>query len=209
MSSKQKRKAKPKAQRKERPKPVRKPPHVPEEKKREVAPERKVPKAIPEVEEKPLLLAVRLMGAFGTPKRTEVALQSLRLDRRYRAVLLEKNGSTLGTLRAVKDYVTWGEVKSAVIADLLRKRAELANGMEFSDKFVKENLGQESTESLAHALTSGQLKLSTLWQRGIQPVFRLRAPSKGFEGGIKRPFGSRGELGYRGAEISSLVERMM
>ena len=51
--------------------------------------------------------------------------------------------------------------------------------------------------------------LKQLWEKGVAPAFRLHPPSGGFEGSIKRPFGSRGELGYRGAEISHLVARMM
>lgn len=208
MSSKQKRKAKPKAQRREKPKQVRRR-KVTEEKKREALREKKAERVAPEVPEKPLLLAVRLLGPFGTPMHIEIALKSLKLNHRYRAALLEKNESTLGTLRTVKDYITWGELASPVVANLLKQRAELSNGKDFNDKFVKDNFNQESMEALAHALARGQVRLNMLWQKGVQPVFRLRPPSGGFEASIKRPFGSRGELGYRGTDISSLVERMI
>ncbi len=208
MSTKQKRKAKPRAQRRERPKQVRKR-KVPEESKREAPIEKKSERITPEAEEKPLLLAVRLLGSFGTPRKIENSLRTLRLSNRYRAILLEKNEGTIGMLRAVKDYITWGEVKSGMVAHLLMKRGELSDGKEFDNKFAKEKMGVESIEELARALTRGQMNLSTLWQKGVQPVFRLRPPSGGFEASIKRPFGSRGELGYRGAEISSLVENMI
>jgi large subunit ribosomal protein L30 len=207
MSSKQKRKAKPKAPRKEKQKPVRKR-KLAEPRKKEVLPEKKVERMAPEVPEKPFLLAVRLLGPFGAPIHVESALKTLRLNRKFRAVLLERNGSMLGVLRRVKDYVTWGEVKSRDIATLLKERGELSNGRPFNDKFVKESFGHDSMEELAQALTRGQVALSTLWQKGVQPVFRLHPPSRGFSSSIKRPFGSRGELGYRGTAISHLLDRM-
>jgi large subunit ribosomal protein L30 len=207
MSTKQKRKPKPRAPRKEKKKPVRKR-KVAEEKKKEAVPEKKVEKVVAELPEKPLLLAIRLLGPFGAPTTMKDALTSLRLSRKFRAVLVEKSDSMLGALRRVKDYVTWGEVKSHDIAVLLKERGELTNGMAFTDKFIKENFGHESVEELARALTQGQIKLTALWQKGVAPVFRLRPPSGGFSSSIKRPFGSRGELGYRGAEISNLVARM-
>jgi large subunit ribosomal protein L30 len=206
MSTKQKRKPKPKAPRKEKQKPVRKR-KVPEEKK-EVLREKRAEKVAVELPEKPFLLAVRLLGPFGTPTSIEGTLRSLRLSRKFRAVLLDKSESMLGTLRKAKDYVTWGEVKSHDIATLLKERGELSNGMAFTDKFVKENFGQESVEELAQALTRGQIDLKALWQKGVVPVFRLHPPSGGFDSSIKRPFGSQGELGHRGAEISNLVNRM-
>lgn len=208
MSTKQKRKPKPRTPRKEKQKPVRKR-KVAEEKKREVVPEKKAEKVIAEIPEKPLFLAVRLLGPFGAPTSIEDALTSLRLSRKFRAVLLEKSDSMLGALRKVKDYVTWGEVKSHDIAALLKERGELSNGMALTDRFVKENFGHESVEKLAQALTRGQIALKALWQKGVVPVFRLRPPSGGFDSSIKRPYGSQGELGYRGAEISHLVNRMV
>jgi large subunit ribosomal protein L30 len=208
MSTRQKRKPKPRAPRKEKRKPARRR-KVAEEKKKEAVPAKKVEKVVTELPEKPLLLAIRLLGPFGAPTSIERALASLRLNRKFRAVLLEKNDSMRGLLRKVKDYVTWGEVKSNDIAVILRERAELSNGKPFTEKFVKENLGHESVEELAHALTRGQVDLNILWLRGVMPVFRLRPPSGGFDSSIKRPFGSQGELGYRGAEISNLVNRML
>jgi large subunit ribosomal protein L30 len=206
MSTKLKRKPRAKGPPKEKRKPARRR-RAPEEKK--AVPPRRIENAEAEVPEVPLLLAVRLLGPFGTPKDVEDALVSLRLRRKFRAVLLEKNDSVLGALRKVKDYVTWGEVKSHVIAIILKERGELSDGTALTDKFIKENLEHESIEDVGLALTRGRIKLKSLWEKGIVPVFRLRPPSGGFDSSIKRPFGSYGELGYRGAEITQLVTRMV
>jgi large subunit ribosomal protein L30 len=209
MSTRLKRKAEPKAARKAAPKrraarrrapptrkPVEKVAELPAVKK-EVAPE------------KTFILAVRLMGPFGTPTHIEKTLTSLRLNRKFNAVLLENNPSALGMLRQAKDHVTWGDVKAADIAALLRERGELLGGLPVTDKSVQETFGEQSIGELASALTQGRIALETLREKGLKSVFRLHPPSGAFGYSIKRPYRSRGELGYRGPEISSLVARMI
>ncbi len=198
--STQKRKAKPRAPAKPKPKAVRKRPV------RVKKPEKRVVEVPPETA---FLLAIRLQGPFAVPSYLENTLMSLRLRRRFSAVLLEKNPNILGMLRQAKDYLTWGEIKAEHIAALLKERAELPGGLPLTDKFVKESFGEQSIEELASALIRGKIQLRTLWQKGIKPVFRLHPPSGGFQYSIKRPFGSRGELGYRGTEVSNLVTRMI
>jgi large subunit ribosomal protein L30 len=207
MSTAQKRKAKPKAQRTAKAHSPRKravPTKKMIEKVAEAPPERKV---VPPA--KVFLIAVRLKGSFGSPVQIERTLASLRLNRKFNAILLENTASTVATLRKAKDFVTWGELKSAGIAALLRQRGELFGGLALTDRSVQEKFGEHSVDGLASALTQGRTTLSMLRQKGLRPVFRLRPPSGGFVRSTKRPFGSRGELGYRGPEISSLVSRMI
>ncbi len=220
MSAKQKRSPKTKGPSKEKQKTVKKR-KVTEEKKlvtvpvkkvekaAAVKPETKVEKVVLEVRGETFLLGYQIARTIRRTHKYRKRISKLKLNHKFRAVLLEKNGSMLGTLRKVKDYVTWGEVRSHDITALLKKRGELSNGMAFNDKFVKENFGHESVDELALAIARGQIDLKALWVKGVVPVFRLHPPSGGFEGSIKRPYGSRGELGYRGAEISHLVARMM
>jgi large subunit ribosomal protein L30 len=210
MSAKQKRKSKPKTSKKETPKAVRKRRPAEEKTKPIVStPEKVVEKKPAEAAgEKPLFLAVRLLGPFAVPKDIEHALGSLRLKRRFTAVLMEKNPTSLGMLRRVKDYVTWGEVDSRSIAALFKERGFIG-GNHLSDKLVKERLGIESVEQLARAITHGQLSLKTVRNQGVEPIFNLHPPSGGFQWNIKRPVGSRGELGYRGDQIGHLISRMM
>ncbi|HUK29285.1 MAG TPA: 50S ribosomal protein L30 [Candidatus Acidoferrales bacterium] len=163
----------------------------------------------PAVEPKTFILALRLKGSFGTPIYLVKALETLRLDRRFNAVLLENKTNVLGMLRNVKDYVTWGELKTPEIAKLLKERGELQGGATVTDDTVKRTFGEDSVNSLADGLTKGRINLDSLWAKGLRPVFRLRPPSGGFERSIKRPYGSRGELGARGTELSELLERMI
>ena len=160
------------------------------------------------VPEKTFILAMRLKGAFGTPIYLNTALSTLRLKKRFNAVLLENKVNVLGMLRNVKDYVTWGEVKTPEIAMLLKERGEIEGGFMVTDDTVKKTFGEDSVDSLAEGLTRGRISLDSLWAKGLRPVFRLRPPSGGFETTIKRPYGSRGELGARGTKLSELLERM-
>lgn len=207
MSSTHKRKAKTKAKPKPKTRPTRKraaPSRKPAEKPAEVTPQRK--EVAPE---KVFLIAVRIMGPFGTPSHLETIMSSLRLKRKFNAVVLERNVGVLATLRHAKDYLTWGEIKHMDLAALLKERGELIGGSTLTDTAVREKFGEQSVDELAVALAQGRIALNTLWQRGLKPVFRLHPPSGGFEASTKRSYGSRGELGYRGPEMSSLLARMM
>ncbi len=209
MSAAPKRKAKPKTARKvpAKPRAARKrapPTRKPVEKAAESRPAKK--EVAPE---KTFILAIRLMGPFGTPNHLERTLASLRLNRKFNAVLLENNPNVLGMLRQSKDYLTWGEIKSPGIAALLKERGEVLGGLPLTNKFVQDGFGEQSLEGLVEALTHGRIKLETLWEKGLKPVFRLRPPSGGFEASTKRAYATRGELGYRGQQISNLVARMI
>jgi hypothetical protein len=41
----------------------------------------------------------------------------------------------------------------------------------------------------------------------VKPVFRLRPPSKGFKGKVKRSYTSGGVTGYRGEDTNKLIKR--
>jgi len=204
-----KKKAKAKTQRKVAPrtKGPRKPTTTP--RKKEVPPPPVAPaKKEPTPEKKSYLLAIRLKGSFGTPWPIQTTLETLRLKSKFNAVLLENNHSTVGMLRMVKDYVTWGEAGTDDIATVLRERGELSGGAEMTDEAIRERFGEASIQDLASALTEGRINLRDLRQKGLNPVFRFHSPSGGFEGSGKRPFGSRGELGRRTVPMSTLLMHM-
>ena len=159
--------------------------------------------------EKTYLLAIRLMGEFGTPWTLGTALTSLHLRRKFNAILVENKPESIGMLRKVKDYVTWGDVGTNEVAILFRERGELSGGAPMTDETVKKRFGEASVQDLASALIKGRINLRTLWQAGLNPVFRLHPPSGGFQGTIKRPYNSRGELGNRGPAIAGLLTRMV
>ena len=165
--------------------------------KKEAAPEKKI-----------YLLAIRLKGGFGTPWPLESTLETLRLKRKFNAVLIENTPATIGMLRKLKDYITWGEARTNDIATILRERGELLGGTEMTDEAIRKRFGEASIQDLALALTEGRITLRELRQKGLNPVFRLHPPSGGFERRGKRAYGSGGELGRRQTQLSTLLANM-
>src|SRR5208282_3529865 len=168
----------------------------------------KIKRPVPVKRDEPFLLVMRLRGTVAVPARMQYALKTLRLESRYSATLVKSSPSVTGMLRRVKDYVTWGGVGPKEITELLRERGEVIGGVPLTDKFVKENFSKPSVDALVLAVTQGQVDLKSLWEKGIKPIFRLHPPSGGFELTIKRPVGGRGELGYRGPAITTLLTKM-
>jgi large subunit ribosomal protein L30 len=192
-------------------KPEAKPETKPEIKKRaQVKPLlRRLPKKkLPEPPKESMLLIIRLRGTFAVPDYVERTMRSLRLRNKFNATIARNNPSTVGMLRQVKDYVTWGNLKPTDIATLLRERGQIEGGKPVTDKFATDVFSKESIDSLAAALTTGEISLQSLWEKGVKPVFRLRPPSGGFKSTIKKSFTSNGQLGYRGSAIATLMTKM-
>jgi len=152
------------------------------------------------------LAVVRVRGDVGVKRGVLDTLHLLGLTRVNHCVLAKDDPATLGMLLKVKDVVTWGEVSSEVLAELLRKRGRLTGNKKLSDEHVRSSTGLASIDEFAVTLHSGSMELKAI--PGLKKVFRLHPPSKGYEA-TKRPFKVGGSLGYRGEKINDLIRRMM
>ena len=155
--------------------------------------------------EKKSLLAIRIRGTINVPQRVEDTLRMLRIDRNNYATLLDDRPDYTGMLQKAKDWITWGEPDLETIKIILEKRGEAPGGVKISEEYLKE-LGFNGFSQLAEKLHSGELDINKL--DGIKPFFRLHPPKKGFKRSVKRPYGNKGELGYRGDAINELARRM-
>ena len=155
------------------------------------------------------IIAVRIRGQAGVASDVEATLGMLHMPRKYNAVLLYSEPSILGMLRKVKDYVTWGETEKKTLATLLEKRCRPKGIKELTAEYLKEKIQVSSLEKLAETLERSEIPFSRLREAGLPMVFRLHPPKGGFKGPTKRSFTDGGELGYRGAEISQLLSRMI
>jgi large subunit ribosomal protein L30 len=151
-----------------------------------------------------MFLVIRVRGTTGVIRNIADTLKMLRLNRISHAVLIEENPSYEGMLQKSKDYVTWGEIDSETLAELISKRGEIIGGEKVTDEYLKENTDYSSIDDLAKALVSGEVKLSDL---DIKPVLRLHPPRKGYEN-IRVSFNEGGSLGYRGEKIKDLAKKM-
>jgi len=155
--------------------------------------------------EKKSLLAIRIRGTINVPQRVEDTLRMLRIDRNNYATILDDRPDYTGMLQKAKDWITWGEPDLETIKIILEKRGEAPGGVKISEEYLKE-LGFNGFSQLAEKLHSGELDINKL--DGIKPFFRLHPPKKGFKRSVKRPYGNKGELGYRGDAINELARRM-
>jgi len=130
----------------------------------------------------------------------------LRLGRTNHAVLVDNRPAFMGMLKRVQAYVTWGEASKETVALLLQKRGRLAGGKKLTDEYAQK-IGYKSLDELADAVASCKVEHRKL--PGMQPVFKLHPPSKGFKGKTKKSYGAGGEAGYRGKAINELIKRMV
>lgn len=152
-----------------------------------------------------MIAAIRVRGRTGIKKDIADTMDMLRLTRINHAVLIEENPSYHGMLQKAKDYITWGEVDSQIVAKLLSKRGKLAGNIKITEDYIKENTDFSSVEELSKAVVDSGAKLE---DSGVKPVFRLHPPRKGYED-IKKTFVESGSLGYRGDKIGDLIKKMI
>lgn len=155
-----------------------------------------------------VFLVIRARSDRGVTVKIRDTMAMLNLTRVNHATILPNAPSYIGMLNKAKDYITWGEVDSALIANLLKERGRMVGDKPVTDKSIKENSQYSSVEKFAQALSSGEATLKDV--NNLKPVLRLHPPrgSKGW-GGIKRSYNVGGALGFRGEAIGDLVSRMM
>ncbi len=154
-----------------------------------------------------LLFVIRLRGRPDRRPEEEKALELLRLHKPYHATLVPDTPSIRGMLEnTLSSVVTYGEIRRDVLVELLKRRGRITGNKRLTLEYLK-SIGYESFEALADALLEGRVKLDEV--PGLKPVFRLRPPSGGFRGTIKKDFRAGGETGYRGEAINDLVIRML
>lgn len=133
-----------------------------------------------------LLAAVSLKGTVKVHKKPMDTLKKLRVTNTNMCVVVPSDETHRGMLLRASEFLAWGEITGSVLERLLEKRG----GMQAKD-----------AKALAKKAFSGGLKGEKL------PVFRLSPPSGGIRN-IRMGF-PRGDMGYRGAQINDLIERMV
>lgn len=151
-----------------------------------------------------MFFVIRVRGTTGVKRDISDTLKMLRLNRINHGVLVEDNPSFVGMLQKSKDFITWGEITSETLSEIISKRGEFVGGERITDDLLVEKTDYSSIADLSNALINGDIKASDI---DMKPVFRLHPPRKGYES-IRRSIGERGSLGYRGESIENLVKKM-
>ncbi len=150
-----------------------------------------------------MFAVIRIRGK--ARKEVEDTLKMLRLKKVNNCVILPEKPDFKGMLQKVKDFVTWGEIEKEVLVELLKKRLRVKGDKRVDEKMVKEFTKFESFEDFASTLIEEKVKIKDF--EGLNPVFRLTPPSKGFKS-VKEHW-PKGDLGYRGKEINELIKKMI
>jgi large subunit ribosomal protein L30 len=150
-----------------------------------------------------LIAIIRLRGSAKKDGEVNYALQIMGLTRVNHCVVLENDAYLKGQLYKVKDYVTYGEIDKETLKSLVTKRVRLEGDKKITDAFLKEK--KINIDGIVDLYSKDKKKLSEL---GIKKVFRLSPASKGLKS-IKLAFGHGGDLGNRGKEINTLLNKMI
>jgi large subunit ribosomal protein L30 len=156
-------------------------------------------------QERKCFAVIKVRGTISAQREARETLELLRIPKTNNAILIDNRPSYIGMLYRVQNYVTWGEVSKETVAMLLKERGRLTGGKKLTDEAV-EKLGYKSIDALADAIASCKVEFQKL--PNVQPIFKLRPPSKGFKGKTKKSYAAGGEAGYRGEKISELIKRM-
>lgn len=151
-----------------------------------------------------MIAIVRVRGTVNVKPDIKMTMQMLRLFSPNNMVIVPDSQAKM--VEKIKDYVTYGNISEDVFAKVLEKRGRIGGGKKLSQEALKA-MNVSNFSELAKNILTGK---SSLKGFGIQPVFRLHPPRKGYDRkGIKMPFALGGALGNRKEEISGLVLRMI
>lgn len=141
-----------------------------------------------------MFAVIRLRGSVGLKDEIEDTLNMLRLHRKMHCVLIKDTGSMKGMLQKSRNWITWGEIDDDTLRLMITKRGRKSKNDRLTDPEVDD--------------VFKKAKENEKIPEGIDPVFRLSPPSRGFKKSIKQHYPD-GELGYRGKEINELLKRMI
>ncbi|NLE05963.1 MAG: 50S ribosomal protein L30 [Crenarchaeota archaeon] len=150
-----------------------------------------------------VLVVVKIRGEISARREARETLALLHLKHTNHAIMIDNRPAFLGMLRRAQSYVTWGEASKETIALMLKERGKIIGGNPLTEEAVK-NIGYESIDALAEEIYNGKVNQ---WKvGGMQPLFKLHPPKKGFKGNTKKSFRAGGESGYRGEAINDLIK---
>ena len=149
---------------------------------------------------------VQLRGEVNQEAGVRDTLEMLNLGRVNHATLVPDTGAYRGMVTKVNDWVAYGDPSEDVVALLVERRAEPAEGAgDIDDEWVAENTDYGDVPALASALLAEE---TTLQEAGLSPTLRLHPPRGGHEG-LKNPTVDGGQLGpHSTEEIDALLEEM-
>ena len=150
-------------------------------------------------------LVIRIKGQADVPHWANTTLNLLKLEKKYRAIILPVKENTEGMLRKVQHFVSWQEIDLPTTKELLDKKGRRAGYKKITSEDISK-AGFKTIDELAISLSEGKTSMTKL--KPLKPWFALSPPRQGFKRSTKRLYGQKGILGHN-KELITLVKRMM
>ena len=150
-------------------------------------------------------LVIRIKGQADVPHWANTTLNLLKLEKKYRAIILPVKENTEGMLRKVQHFVSWQEIDLPTTKELLDKKGRRAGYKKITSEDISK-AGFKTIDELATSLSEGKTSMTKL--KSLKPWFALSPPKHGFKRSTKRLYGQKGILGHN-EELTTLVKRMM
>jgi large subunit ribosomal protein L30 len=153
-----------------------------------------------------MLAVIKVRGNIGISPGLKHTMNLINLTRVNHMVLISEKPQMKKMIEKIQGYVTFGEINKEILVKILQKKGQISSTKKLTEKELKE-MKIKNFDELAEQLISEKITLKKL---GIKPVFRLKAPRKGYgRAGIKKPFKIGGALGYRAEAINELIKKMV
>ncbi len=150
-------------------------------------------------------LVIRIKGQPDVPYWANTTLRLLKLEKKYRAIILPVKENTDGMLKKIQHFVSWQEVDLPTTKELLDKKGRRSGYKKITTEDISE-AGFKTIDELATSLSEGKTNMTKL--KPLKPWFALSPPRQGFKRSTKRLYGQKGILGHN-KELTTLVRRMM
>ena len=150
-------------------------------------------------------LVIRIKGQADVPYWANTTLRLLKLEKKYRAIILPVKENTDGMLKKIQQFVSWQEVDLPTTKELLDKKGRRSGYKKITPEDISK-AGFKTINELAVSLSEGKISMTKI--KPLKPWFALSPPRKGFKRSTKRLYGQKGVLGHN-KELTALVKRMM
>ena len=150
-------------------------------------------------------LVIRIKGQADVPYWANTTLRLLKLEKKYRAIILPVKENTDGMLKKIQQFVSWQEVDLPTTKELLDKKGRRSGYKKITAEDISK-AGFKTINGLAVSLSEGKISMTKI--KPLKPWFALSPPRKGFKRSTKRLYGQKGILGHN-KELTALVKRMM
>jgi len=150
-------------------------------------------------------LVIRIKGQADVPYWANTTLRLLKLEKKYRAIILPVKENTDGMLKKIQHFVSWQENDTPTTKELLDKKGRRSGYKKITAEDISK-AGFKTINELASSLSEGKISMTKI--KPLKPWFALSPPRQGFKRSTKRLYGQKGILGHN-KELTALVKRMM